>query len=90
VYRHRNIFPFLVALSLLVSVGGCHGVLKSSWNNFTAYYNTFYNAKHQYEDGLKQIEKQKVPINAEEPIPVFSNPIFMRVSSFLHHRNLMS
>ncbi|HKI45616.1 MAG TPA: tetratricopeptide repeat protein [Balneolales bacterium] len=81
-YRHRNIFPFLVALPLLVSVGGCHGVLKSSWNNFTAYYNTFYNAKHQYEDGLKQIEKQKVPINAEEPIPVFTKPLNVGSDNF--------
>ena len=63
-------------------VSGCHGVLKSTWNNFTAYYNTFYNAKHQYEDGLRQIKKQKVTLNVEEPISVFVQPLNVGSDNF--------
>ena len=46
--------------------------MKSSWNNFTAYYNTYYNAKHEFDDGIKQIKKQKIPLNPEKPVAVFT------------------
>ncbi len=71
-FLKRNIFPLLSALLLSVFLSGCRGVLKSSWNNFTAYYNTYYNAKHEFDDGLKQIKKQKIPLNPEQPISVFT------------------
>lgn len=52
-----------VLIFLLFVIAGCSGSLKNSWSNFTAYYNTFYNAKNDYEAGLEKIESQPVLID---------------------------
>lgn len=80
--RRHNIFRFLLLLFVVAGLTDCHGVFKSTWNNFTAYYNTFYNAKHEYDDGLKQIKKQKIPLNPEQPISVFLQPLNIGSDNF--------
>lgn len=59
---------------ILCFLTGCAGPLKQNWNNFTAYYNTFYNAKQYYSEGLKRNTDQVPEINPEIPIRVHLPP----------------
>src|SRR5699024_4948739 len=43
-----------------------------AYNNFRAYYNTFYNAKKSYKQGLKKVQNQPEAINAEQFISLYS------------------
>lgn len=54
-------------------LAGC-GTLKQGWNDFTAYYNTFYNAKQFYNEGLKKNQNQEPTINPNRPIRVHMSP----------------
>lgn len=54
-------------------LAGC-GSLKQGWNNFTAYYNTFYNAKKFYNSGLEKNLNQLPEINPNQPIRVHPSP----------------
>lgn len=67
----KKIFITIVALFL----AGCGGGLSSSWNNFTAYYNTFYNAKNDYRAGLKKVKQQPVQFNPDVPIRPHTAPV---------------
>ncbi|PAU93325.1 hypothetical protein CK503_12965 [Aliifodinibius salipaludis] len=53
---------------------GCGSSLKSSWNNFTAYYNTFYNAHENFKAGLKKVNNQPVTIDPSSPVRVHRGP----------------
>lgn len=53
---------------------GCGSSLKSSWNNFTAYYNTFYNAREHFKTGLKKVNDQPVTIDPSSPVRIHSSP----------------
>lgn len=66
----RKIFQITVLVFLLA---GC-GSLKQGWNNFTAYYNTFYNAKKFYNSGLEKNRNQQPQINPLVPIRVNPSP----------------
>lgn len=66
----KKIFQITV-LALLLA--GC-GSLKQGWNNFTAYYNTFYNAKKFYNAGLEKNRNQLPEINPMQPIRVYPSP----------------
>lgn len=59
----------------LLLLAGCGGGLQSSWNNFTAYYNTFYNAKHDFKTGLNKIEEQPVQIDPDMPVRPHPVPV---------------
>jgi tetratricopeptide (TPR) repeat protein len=54
---------------------GCSGPLRSTWVNFTSYYNTFYNAKLSYERGLRAIEAQTDRINPDRPVRIHRTPL---------------
>lgn len=41
-------------------LAGCGGSLSTTWNNFSAYYNTFYNAKKEYRAGIRKVVDQPV------------------------------
>lgn len=58
---------------ILCLVAGCTTV-KQTWNNFTAYYNTFYNAKQFYQAGLKSNRGLLPEINPQIPIRVHVPP----------------
>jgi tetratricopeptide (TPR) repeat protein len=53
---------------------GCGGSLKSSWKNFTAYYNTFYNARESFKSGLKKVNNQPLTIDPSSPVRIHSAP----------------
>ena len=58
----RRPWPFLVVwCALVVLVSGCSetSFVGKRYDNFTAYYNTFYNAEQAFEDGLESVEDQR-------------------------------
>ncbi|MBO6620444.1 MAG: hypothetical protein JJ892_10145 [Balneola sp.] len=61
---------------------GCSSGLKSRWGNFTAYYNTYYNAKKSYNAGLQKVLDSKVTYNAQQPIRIHEVPINAGVQDF--------
>lgn len=63
---------FNIALILFL-FAGCTTV-KQGWQNFTAYYNTFYNAQQFYNAGLERNLRQVPQINALQPIRVHLPP----------------
>lgn len=54
---------------------GCGTGLKSRWGNFTAYYNTYYNAKKNYKTGLDKVLNANVIYNPQQPIRIHEVPI---------------
>jgi len=65
---------FLLILLTGIFLVGCGSSLKSSWNNFTAYYNTFYNARESFKSGLKKIKNQPVTIDPSSPVRIHAAP----------------
>src|SRR5699024_7585820 len=64
----------VLVLFAVVLVTGCSGALKSGWNNFRAYYNTYYNAKEYYSEGQKAVRDQPRTLNPELPVRVHPPP----------------
>ena len=62
---------------LLISIFflSCGTGLKSRWGNFTAYYNTYYNAKKSYQTGLDKVLNANVVYNPQQPIRIHEVPI---------------
>lgn len=72
---------FCIALCL-VFVVGCGQTLKNSWNNFRAYYNTYYNAEKNFNAGLKKVQDQPVEIDPTQPVRIHQAPIQAGNSDF--------
>lgn len=68
----RNIFLWVVIGVLFT---GCSTSLRSSWKNFNAYYNTFYNAQKSYESGLNKNVSQPRDYNPLVPIRIHQPPV---------------
>ncbi|PSQ96493.1 MAG: hypothetical protein BRD55_06595 [Bacteroidetes bacterium SW_9_63_38] len=65
----------VVGLCVLVLAGCGRGTfLGRQYDDFTAYYNKFYNAKQAFEDGLENVEKADRPIDRTVYLPVFAVP----------------
>ncbi len=64
----------LILLFIVTSVSSC-GSLKSRWDNFTAHYNTFYNAKKNYQSGLDKVLSVKLDYSPEIPIRIHEAPL---------------
>lgn len=66
----------LIAL-LFISVLfiGCGTSLKTRWGNFTAYYNTYYNAKKSYNSGLEKVLNAEASYNPQQPIRIHEVPV---------------
>ncbi|MDZ7657805.1 tetratricopeptide repeat protein [Fodinibius sp.] len=65
---------YLLLLLTGVFLVGCGSSLKSSWNNFTAYYNTFYNARESFKSGLKKVNNQPLTIDPSSPARIHPAP----------------
>lgn len=63
-------------LGLAVLVAGCGRIpfLARPYDNFTAYYNTFYNARQAFDAGLEGIERENQPVDADQYMDVFTSP----------------
>lgn len=70
----------IALLTLLVA--GCGTPLEQPWKNFNAYFNTYYNTKEYYEDGLDQNQRQIPEVNPEVPISVFLPPTSAGLDDF--------
>ena len=68
--------PLLLVLAGLVALGGCSSgsFVGRRLDNFTAYYNTFYNAKKAYREGVKALEARDAPIDRDAYLDVFAVP----------------
>ncbi|MFO7800201.1 tetratricopeptide repeat protein [Rhodohalobacter sp.] len=66
----KNLYIILFAILLT----GCVSPVKQGWQNFTAYYNTFYNAKQAFDEGLELNQRQQVDINPDQPIRIHPSP----------------
>ena len=67
----------LLLLALLLSTtAGCGRIafVSDRYDNFTAYYNTFYNAERSFREGIEVIEQSTESINREQYLPVFPAP----------------
>ncbi len=61
---------------------GCGTGLKSRWGNFTAYYNTYYNAKKSYQAGLEKVVTANSTYNPQQPIRIHEIPINVGLRDF--------
>jgi len=75
-----HFFPPVRVGLLLVLVGGLLGACSPSsflgrqYTNFTAYYNTFYNAEKAFEKGVTSMERGSQPIDRTRYISIFLAP----------------
>ncbi|MGF1669734.1 MAG: tetratricopeptide repeat protein, partial [Balneolaceae bacterium] len=58
----------------LILAGGCHTSLNQNWKDFKAYYNTHYNTKKFFDEGLEKNQNQVPEINPKYPIRVHVSP----------------
>lgn len=58
---------FILIIAVLTTACG-------SWENFRAYYNTYYNAKERFRAGLNKVEKQPRTIDINQPVAVHYAP----------------
>ncbi len=65
---------FLLLLGLLFLLSGCSSgsFVGKRFDNFTAYYNKFFNAKKKLEAGIEAMERQDQPIDRSTYISIFS------------------
>lgn len=65
----KYFYIFVIALFF----SGC-GTLKQKWNNFNAYYNTFYNTQLFYNEGVKKNKRQISDIVHQQKIHIYPSP----------------
>jgi len=70
-YQLRSYGLLIVVVAFL----GCNKAVKSGWTNFNAYYNTYYNAQKEFNEGERKVKNQDREINPERPIPIYPEPI---------------
>ncbi|MDX1532441.1 MAG: tetratricopeptide repeat protein, partial [Rhodothermales bacterium] len=62
---------FLAALVLVLALSGCGRLLGQRYDNFTAYYNTFYNARQEFERAEEALLTQERPVDRTRYLPLF-------------------
>ncbi len=68
----------LTGVLLLLSACSQSSFLGQRWANFTAYYNTFYNAEQAFDEGVRQVDQRDQPIELEVLIDLFGTPESVR------------
>ena len=71
---HSGRRPTMVALvATLVLLSGCKtpDFVGRRYSNFTAYYNTFYNAERQFEKGYENLDRFEDKVDREQYLPLF-------------------
>ena len=66
----------LCLLGLMLVLAGCGGnsFVGRRFDNFTAYYNTFYNARKAFDRGVKALRRDEEAVNRDLYLPIFSDP----------------
>ena len=64
---------FALVLAVLVMTSGCKtpDFVGRRYSNFTAYYNTFYNAERQFEKGYDNLDRFEDKVDREQYLPLF-------------------
>jgi len=72
--KHPSLVFFLILIVGITAVS-CGSRMKNSLTNFSAYYNTFYNANQSFDTGLKKQQVQQRNYNPERPIRIHAEPV---------------
>ncbi|MDX1672642.1 MAG: tetratricopeptide repeat protein, partial [Balneolaceae bacterium] len=56
--------------------------MKRSWNNFRAYYNTFYNAENSFEAGMQKVHEHTADLNPLDTYRVHPAPVNVAEDDF--------
>jgi len=64
----------VVALLALPLLAGCGTLFGQRYTNFTAYYNTFYNAEREFEREERTILRADPPVDRTRYLPLFPRP----------------
>ena len=69
----RSLFVFVALAALGGGLAGCKpgSALHNRYNNFRAYYNTYYNATRSLEDGERSLERGDTPVDRNVLVSVF-------------------
>jgi tetratricopeptide (TPR) repeat protein len=59
---------------MAIFIAGCSGAFKKRWDNFTAYYNTYYNAEVLVTKNERAFANAKLVLNTERPIRIWEPP----------------
>jgi len=72
--------PVAVVLVVLLLLSGCgqSSFVGQRWSNFTAYYNTFYNAERAFEEGVAQVAPADERIDRTRLLSLFTPPAPVR------------
>ncbi|MEX0681466.1 MAG: hypothetical protein WD097_08805 [Balneolales bacterium] len=81
-YMNRYFWPLTTLFLMTLLLQGCSTTLQSSWRDFNAYFNTFYNAKTSFDRGLELQEDQVVEINPHRPIRIHPSPTRVGTANF--------
>ncbi len=67
---------YLLAATFLFVAAGCGSAsfIGRRYDNFTSYYNTFYNAEQSYETGVQAMESTEQPIDRMQYLAIFGGP----------------
>ena len=70
------------AVAALVVISGCKtpDFIGKRYNNFTAYYNTFYNAERQFKSGYENLARFDQVVDREQYLPLFVKTTGMSAS----------
>ncbi len=71
--RPRKLNGLLILLAAIVGLSGCKtpDFIGKRYNNFTAYYNTLYNAERQFRSGYENLDRTSAKVDREEYLPLF-------------------
>lgn len=74
--RHPLLDRGIPFLFLVIFMAGCSKMsfLSKRYDNFTAYYNTFYNAARAFESGTKALERPDEKIDRNLYLSIFTSP----------------
>ncbi len=70
----RRCAAVLAALVLVSGLSGCGRLLGKRYDNFTAYYNTYYNAKREFNREEEELLKAERPVGRDRYLTLFVEP----------------
>lgn len=71
--RRSSLLPVWILFGFVLILSGCKtpDFIGNRYSNFTAYYNTFYNAERQFRSGYENLDRTDVAVDRERYLPLF-------------------